>query len=515
MMLQDKITSPSEALTEDADRHFRTHHLKAELGSRTARGGVVVLGSQGVKFIINMATTVVLARLLTPQDYGLIGMVMVVIGFVALFKNMGLSAATMQREEINHQQVSTLFWINFAVSLCLMLLTAALAPIIARFYHEPRLTWITIALASSFLFSGLVVQHEALLRRQMRFIPLAIAEIVSVVIAIAVGIILAWRGAGYWALVANQLILGFVYALSLWIVCRWRPGPPVRYSGVRSMLAFGGNLTGFGFFNYFSRTLDNLLIGRVWGVQQLGLYVKAYQLLLLPIDQLSTPLDGVAVPALSRLLNEPERYRQAYLRMLEKVAMLSMPGVALMISTSDWLVRLMLGPQWVEAGRIFALLGIVGLVEPVANTMGWLLISQGRTRHLLRWGMIDGTIAIVSIVAGLPWGAIGVAASYSIVGLCVRKQLLFWFTGRTGAVRTSDVYRALVPSVCAAVGVLVALFAFRRWVEMPSPVIGLIAGSAIAVAISLAFFSLLPRGRRALHDIKKLLPEIIKAGKAV
>lgn len=514
-MSQPVNPSPEKVVVTDADQYFRTDHLKTDLGTRAARGGVVMIGAQGLKFVIQMATTVVLARLLTPQDYGLIGMVLVVTGFVALFKNMGLSAATVQREEINYDQVSTLFWINVAVSIALMGLTAALAPAIAWFYREPRLTWITISFAAVFFFSGIVAQHEALLKRQMRFVSLSIAEIVSLICSVMVGIVLAWHGAGYWALVANQLVLGFAYAVCIFVACRWRPGPPVRYSGVRSMLAFGGNLTGFGFFNYFSRTLDNLLIGRRWGAQQLGLYAKACQLLLLPIDQLSSPLDGVAVPALSRLLGEPERYRQAYLRMLEKIAMLSMPGMALMIGTSDWLVRVMLGPQWIEAGRIFALLGIVGLVEPVANTMGWLLISQGRARHLLRWGMIDGAIAIVSIIAGLPWGAIGVATSYSIVGLCVRKQLLFWFTGRSGAVRTSDIYRAIAPSACAAAGVLAALFAFRRWVEMPRPFVGLVVGFVIAVVISLAAFSLLPRGRGALQDLKQLLPAIVKTKKIV
>jgi PST family polysaccharide transporter len=510
-----EIAEVSEAVrdTKDADLYFRTDHLKADLGARTARGGMVVLASQALKFVINMATTIVLARLLSPQDYGLISMVLVVTGFVSLFKNMGLSAATMQREEINYEQVSTLFWINVAVSVALMILTVALAPAIAIFYREPRLTWITMAFAAGFLFSGLVVQHEALLKRQMRFVPLAIAELVSMIAGIVVGIILAWRGAGYWALVANQLVLGFVYAVSIWIACRWRPGPPVRYSGVRSMLAFGGHLTGYGFFNYFSRTLDNLLIGRVWGAQQLGLYAKAYQLLLLPIDQLSSPLDGVAVPALSRLVDEPERYRHAYLRMLEKVAMFSMPGVALMIGTSDWLVRIMLGPQWSGTAHIFALLGIVGLIEPVANTMGWLLISQGRARQLLKWGMIDGTISIVSILAGLPWGAIGVAASYSIVGLCVRKQLLFWFTGRQGAVRTSDIYRTIAPSACAAAVVLAALFAFRKLVTAPTALLGIIVGSAISTAVTLLFFSLLPRGRRALQDIMSLLPGLVKMRK--
>lgn len=514
-MSQPENLAPEKVAVEDADRYFRTDHLKANLGARTARGGVVMIGAQALKFVIYMAATVVLARLLTPQDYGLIGMVLVVTGFVALFKNMGLSAATMQREEINYQQVSTLFWVNVTISVVLMLLTLALSPVVAWFYHEPRLTWITMAFAVGFLFSGLVVQHESLLKRQMRFVPLAIAEIVSMLSGIVVGIVLAWRGAGYWALVANQLVLGFVYAVSIFVACRWRPGPPVRYSGVRSMLAFGGHLTGFGFFNFFSRTLDNLLIGRFWGAQQLGLYAKAYQLLLLPIDQLSAPLDGVAMPALSRLLDEPERYRQAYLRMLEKVAMLSLPGVALMIGTSDWLVRVMLGAQWIEAGRIFALLGIVGLIEPVANTMGWLLVSQGRTRHLLQWGMIDGAIAIVSIVAGLPWGAIGVATSYAIVGLCVRKQLLFWFTGRAGAVRTSDIYRTIAPSAFAAAGVLAALYAFRRWIEVPRPFVGLVISFAIAAVVSLAFFSSLPRGRRALQDIKGLLPALAKTGKIV
>ncbi|HYG79462.1 MAG TPA: lipopolysaccharide biosynthesis protein, partial [Pyrinomonadaceae bacterium] len=407
-----------------------------------------------------------------------------------------------------------LFWVNVGVSLVLMLVTAALAPLVALFYQEPRLVWITVAFGAGFLFSGLVVQHEALMRRQMRFLPLAVAEIVSLAAGLAVAIVWAWRGAGYWALVANQLVSGAVYALAVWVACGWRPGPPVRNSGVRSMLAFGGSLTGFGFFNYFSRSLDNLLIGRVWGAQQLGLYAKAYQLLLLPIDQLSAPLDSVAVTALSRLAGEPERYRQAYLRMLEKVAMFSMPSIALMIGTSDWLVGLVLGPQWAETARIFALLGLVGLVEPVSFTMGWLLISQGRARHLLQWGMIDGALSIVSIVAGLPWGAVGVAASFSVVGLCVRKQLQVLFTGRSGPVRAADIYRAVAPSACASAGVLAALYAFRKWVEVPGPLVGLVLSFALAVCVALLVFFIIPKGRRALHDIKGLLPALVRTRKA-
>ncbi|MDQ3805045.1 MAG: lipopolysaccharide biosynthesis protein [Acidobacteriota bacterium] len=504
-----KLNIASQASAPERE-HFRTEHLRADLGARTARGGAVMVGAQGLKFVINIGSTAILARLLTPHDYGLIGMVVVVTGFITLFKSMGLSAATMQRAEINDAQVSTLFWINVAVGFLLFLVTAAAAPGAAWFFGEPSLTWITAALGFAFVFGGLSVQHEALLKRQMRFAALAAADTVSMVGGISVALALAWYGAGYWALVANQLVLAFVYCVGVWAACRWRPGRPVRGAGVRAMLAFGRDITGQGVFIYFARNLDNLLIGRVWGAAQLALYAKAYQLLLLPMEQLSTPLNGVALPALSRLHDSPERYRRAYLRLLEKVAMFTMPGVAFMIVTSDWLVRVVLGPQWDESARIFMLLGFVGLLEPVANTLGWLLLSQGRTRHMLQWGVINGTITSASIIAGLPWGAVGVAASYSLVGLCVRKPLVFWFVGRSGPVRVGDFYRTIAPSALAALAVMLTLFGFRRLTPVSNHLLGLAVSSALALAVTLLIFLALPRGRRALQDIKELFPLVVK-----
>ena len=338
----------AETSSRDREGHLRTDDLIDDLGRRTARGGAITIFSQGTKFLLGMVGTVILARLLSPEDYGLVGMVAVVTGFIAIFKDLGLSVATIQKAEVNSQQISTLFWINLLLSAGIMLVTVAIAPGIAWFYGEPKLIAITIAYAAGFLFGGLTVQHEALLRRRMRFLALAIAEVVALVLSSVVAITLAWNGARYWALVFSQLCLGLTYGLAVWIACGWRPGLPVRNSGVRQMLAFGGNLTGFGVVNYFARNLDNLLIGRYWGPEQLGLYARAYQLLLLPIDQMITPITAVAVPALSRLKDSPERYRQAYLRLLEKVALLTMPIMAFMIVSSDWLVAIVLGP---EVGR--------------------------------------------------------------------------------------------------------------------------------------------------------------------
>ncbi|HEV3467910.1 MAG TPA: lipopolysaccharide biosynthesis protein [Pyrinomonadaceae bacterium] len=497
------------------EHHFRTDHLKADLGSRAARGGAVMVGAQALRFAVTMGSTMVLARLLTPEDYGLVGMVLVVTGFVAFFKRLGLSAATIQRPEINAEQVSTLFWVNVAVSVALAGATAALAPAVAWFYGQPQLVGITLAFAAGFTVSGLSVQHEALLKRQMRFKALAAIELGAMLAGIGAAIIAARAGAGYWALVLNQLVFGTLYAAGLWAACGWRPGPPVRYAGVRQMLSFGGDITGYGVLNYLARNLDNLLIGRVWGAAQLGLYARAYQLLLLPLDQTTVPLDSVAVPALSRLTDAPERYRQAYLRILEKVAMLTMPGVALMIATSDWLVRLVLGPQWDETARIFALLGVAGLFEPVANTMGWLLISQGRTRDMLRWGFVHAAVTTLSFAVGLPWGAVGVAASYSAFGVLVHKPLLFWYVGRRGPVGARDIYRAMAPSVCAAAGVLGALYLLRRLAEFEHAAAGLAACAALAAAVALLTFAVLPKGRAALQDVKGLLLLLTRRGESV
>jgi O-antigen/teichoic acid export membrane protein len=484
------------------EEYFRTDHLRTNLGGRTARGGVIAILSQGLKFVITIAATSIMARLLTPQDYGLVGMVAFFTVFVSMYKDLGLSTATIQKDEINSEQISTLFWLNVLLSLGITLFTAAIAPLIAWFYGEPQLTWITIVTAVGFIISGLAVQHEALLRRQMRYFALAMISLTSMAMGYIAGIILAWQGFRYWALVASQLAVAATSTLLIFSFVRWMPGLPKRDTGARSMIKFGGNLTGFTTINYFSRNLDNLLIGRFWGAQQLGLYTRAYQLMALPIDQINEPISSVAVPSLSRLVDSPESYRRAYLRMLEKIALLTMPGVVLLIVTSDWIIHIVLGPQWAGATRIFVLLGVTGLFQPIANTTGWLLISQGRTNHLLKWGFISGPLIMGSIVAGLPWGAVGVAASYAVTRVCIVDPLLYWFVGRQGPVRTMDFYRTIAPFVLASVCALIAALAFRR---LGSPGGGVWTILMCAIIVGLTTFltlATIPAGRKALYDVK-------------
>lgn len=398
-------------------RFFSTEHLKTDLKGRSVRGGAVTIAAQGIHFFLQMGSTIVLARLLTPQDYGLIAMVTAVTGFVAMFKDMGLSMATVQRAEVNHGQISTLFWINVLLSIGVMLVIAALAPAIAWFYGESRLLWITLALSCGFVFGGLTVQHQALLRRQMRFGALALIQITSMVAGIVTAIGAAWYGAGYWALVVMQLAAAIANAVAVWIVSGWRPSLPVRHTGVRDMLAFGGNLTGFNVVNYLGRNADNMLIGKFCGSGPLGLYSKAYGMLMLPIEQITAPISAVAVPALSRLQNDPETYRRYYYRAISTIAFITMPLIAVLAALSDEIIRIVLGTQWEDAAIIFNILAVTAFRQPVTSTTGWVLVSLGQTKRMMLWGLIAVPVTVLSFIIGLPWGPVGVATSYTLCTL--------------------------------------------------------------------------------------------------
>ncbi len=482
------------------EQFIETDHLEEDLEGRTVRGGAITSVAQALKSLLMVGSTVVLARLLTPEDFGLVAMVTAVTGFLSMFKDMGLAMVTVQREEITHRQVSALFWINAALGLAITLVLAGLSWGLAWFYGQPEVMWIAIVLALSFMVDGLTVQHEALMRRQMRYRALAVVEVISVAAGVAAALILAWQGFGFWALVANLVVFSAVNLVIVWLVFPWRPAMPAKAEEMWELLRFGANLTGFSFVNYFARNLDDVLIGRFHGANELGLYQKAYEILMVPITQINRPASRVAIPALSRLVGEPERYRKAYMRILEKLLLVTMPLGALLILSADWVVLTILGDQWTAAAVIFAALGVSIFAQAIGNTTGWLFISQDRTDEMFRWGFIGAATAIASFVIGLPWGAFGVAVAYSAVGVMVRTPWLLWFVGRKGPVRTLDFYRAVWPGFVAAVGAGAAVAGFRWVTIFDVSVVNLVFSIPIAVGGALVVTVVYPRGREVLAD---------------
>lgn len=471
---------------------------------RALRGSGVTVTAQVIRLALNLLSTIVLARVLAPADFGLVGMVTAITGLAVVFKDLGLAQATIQRSELTEADVSTLFWINVSFSILTAAAFIASAPLLTWFYGEPRLTWITIAMGCTIIPGGLAVQHQAILQRQMRFLPLAIIDLSATLLGLGAALIAASRGAGYWALVLMQGATAVAFTIGVWTQCRWLPSAPKRNPGVRELLDFGRYLTGFNLVNHFARNLDDILIGRFWGAAQVGLYNRAYQLLVMPIHLGAAPVGTVAISTLSRLAEEPERYRRAYLKAVEVMSVVTMPAVALLIMTSDWLFIFLLGEKWSEASRIFSWLGISAFTQPIGHSVGWLFVSQGRTREMWQWGLISTAIIVASIGSGLYWGAVGVAAAYSLVGLVVRTPMLFWFVGRHGPVRTIDLYRTPLLGVSTGLATIFVLKCFRSLAPDMSPLSGLLLSGLISVSTALLVLSLLPKGRNLLRSLRTM-----------
>lgn len=397
------------------NKWFETNHLSGDLKSHSISGGFNTILAQLVSFIINISSTIVLARLLTPEDYGLVAMVTAVTGFVSIFKDMGLSAAIIQKKELNQNQVSSVFWINCLVSLGIAIIVAFTSSLLVNFYNEQRLFNITLVFALSIFLTGLSLQHNALMKRQMKFKTLSKINIISSVTSLITGIILAWKGFGYWAIVATTICPPLYSTIALWIACDWRPHLEFKTKNTKSILSFGAGLTGFDLVNYFSRNMDNVLIGKFVGSNALGIYSKAYQLLLLPITQLRDPLNTVALPALSSLQSDKWKYNHFFRRYLFTLAFFSMPLVVYCAVFSEEIISVILGEKWLEASYVFKLLAIAAFIQPVASTQGLLLITTGQSRRYFVLGIMGAICNVTGFIIGVNWGMEGVAIAYALV----------------------------------------------------------------------------------------------------
>jgi PST family polysaccharide transporter len=484
---------------------FGTDHLRADLRSRSVRGGAMMMMAQGASFTLNLVSVAVLARLLAPSDFGLIAMVTAITGFVGMFKDAGLSMATVQRDHVTHEQISTLFWINLVLSLLLVGVVAALAPAIARFYGQPRLFWIALAVGGTFLISGLTIQHQALLQRQMRFGILAGISVTAMGTGVAAAITSAALGAGYWALVIQVVAQLTVTAAGVWIACRWRPGRPVRGAGVRPMLAFGGHLTGFSLLNYLARNADDMLIGRYWGAGPLGFYSKAYQILLLPILQLNTPMSSVALPALSRLQGEPERFKAFYHTAIGLLVFLGMPLVAFLFVEARPVVLLVLGPKWEPSVAIFQALGVAAFMGTFNVAGGWVYIALGRTDRQLTWAVVSVPVTLAAFAVGLRWGAVGVALGFSASQLLLFPfAILFCYRGTF--LRARELAATLVRPALASIGAAAGLWAVQRaQFSFDAVWKTIVVGWAIYVVLYALLWVAMPGGLARIRDYISLV----------
>jgi len=487
--------------------HALAQPLIADLKRKSVVGGVAAVSAQGVKFVVQTATTMALARLLSPEDFGLQGMVVVVTGFLSLFRDAGLGMATIQRLEVTHEQTSTLFWINAAVGALLAALCVALAPLVVRFYHEPRLYWIAVVSGATFLFNGLAAQHGALLRRSMRFVTQAKIDVLSLTVGSATGIVMALLGCRYWSLVGMAMAIAIVGSAAVWIAVPWVPGPPQRRSGILAMLHFGGLATCNSFVVFLAWNAEKLLLGRFWGPDALGLYGRAFQLVTLPVEQLNTAMGGVAFPALSRIQHDTKRLARSFLRGFGLLVSLTIPITICCALFAEEIVRIVLGAKWMEAAPIFRLLAPVALVFAVANPLSWLVMSTGRAGRAVSISAATTPLIIVGIMLGLSHGPKGVALGYSLAMTLVVIPIAAWSKLDTG-ITWADLWRATKPPFLSGLlaGAAGLLMKFTLGGRLP-PILCLMVGLAVVLG-SYAWGLLILMGQKHVYMdlLSQLLP---------
>jgi O-antigen/teichoic acid export membrane protein len=289
----------------------------------------------------------------------------------------------------------------------------ATAPVLVAFYREPRLFWVTEAMAAGFLFNAGGVQHFALLQRHLRYITLAVIDAVSQLSSIAVGVGLAVAGLGYWALVGAAIIAPATATACAWVVSAWVPGRPRWNVGIRSMLFFGGTITLNGLVVYAAYNAEKILLGRFWGADALGIYGRAFQLTRIPADYINGAVAVVAFSALSRLQGDPVRLARYFLKAYSLVVSMTLPLTIYCFIFADEIVRLLFGPNWASAGILFRILSPTVLILGMINPLSWLLLSIGLQARSLKIGFVIAPLVVTAYVIGLPHGPIGVAIAYS------------------------------------------------------------------------------------------------------
>jgi PST family polysaccharide transporter len=451
---------------------------------RKALGGAAYTGAaQAVTVTLSILSTIVVARILSPSDYGVIAMAAPVTNFILLFQNLGLGQAVIQSRTISAQQLNGLFWVNVGASFAIAILFVAISPLVGWFYGDPRAGYVVAASAITVVIGGTVLQHQAILNRELRFRALSLATIAMVATTFAATVAAALWLRSYWALWLGTLAGTVVNAIILWSIGHWRPSWSFSLRGTREMLKFGAGVTGFNLFNFVSRNLDNVLIAHAWGSAAVGLYDRAYRLMMFPVQNINGPLSQVMLPILARLRDEPERFRRAFMMAAQAIQLAAVPGMAVAVASSDRLIPFLLGARWAEAGPIFFWLGLNALIQPLANSAGWLFVTSGRTGALMWWGAFSSAITAASFVIGLGWGPVGVAIAYFIGSAC-RTPVLYHVCVRRTAVRAADLYRLQLFSLACAVAIyFMTRFLLQHFTIVPTLCIALPLAYLLALAV--------------------------------
>lgn len=372
--------------------------------------GFSQISKQAIQFII----TVILARLLSPDDFGLLGMATVFTGFMTIFSEMGVSSALIQKQDTTEEHYSSAFWLNVIAGIVLTGLLFVLAPFIAVFYSRPELTAILRVMSLNFVLSSFTIVQQAILSKEMNFKALAIRDLLAVVGSGVLGVSLAINGFGIWSLVFQFLAFSLINSVLLWVLSLWRPKPVVSFAAIKSIFGFSMNLTGFNLVNYFSRNVDYLLVGKFLGSEALGFYTLAYKLMLVPLQNFSVVIAKVTFPAFSKVQSNLELIRSTYLKMVRLIGLFAFPLMIYLFYVAEDFVIIAFGMKWEPSIAIIHIMCFCGMIQAVGTTVGNIRLALGESRLHFQLGILNAIIVAICISLALPAGIKAVALIYTL-----------------------------------------------------------------------------------------------------
>lgn len=486
------------------DRFSSTDDVRANLKRKSVRGAVFMASGNAADILVRFGSIAILARLLLPEDFGLIAMVMALTSILDGFRDFGLSAATVQRPDISHRQTTNLFWLNVTVGAILASIVATAAPLIAAFYQESRLGGISVALSLVFVWNGLTVQHEALLIRQLRQGELALIRLAASLISVIIAVGLAMNDWGYWSLVWREVARSAFITGGVWLRCLWLPGLPRRRVGTLGLVRFGSEISLTHFLSSMIMHVDKLLVGRLFGAVAVGMYRQAQQLILAPLDQLNQPINGVAQPGLSALQRDPDRYRRFYEKIVFIVAALTVPFGLFIAVCAEEITLLMLGPNWTDATVFVRIFGVGASIRPAIGTSAIVLMTCGRSTRYLTLGIVHAVVLALSLLAAIPWGAVGIAIAYVGTTLVLMYPKLYYSFVDTPA-SVSGFFNALLAPVVSSVVMLCGILAVKVLAPAEGFIESLVLSAGIGGSIYVVATWLQPGGR---VEMKSMLTDM-------
>ncbi|WP_380787428.1 lipopolysaccharide biosynthesis protein [Sphingomonas sp. R86521] len=468
---------------------------------RAVMGTMYTGAAQAIRIPLTFALQIILGRILLPQEFGVVAMATPIIVLIEIFTNLGLAQAVVQREKITQADLTSIYWVSLGGA-SLMLLTVVLSsPLIARMYGQPEVRDIVIVLALQMPIAAIAGHASALMARRMRFGAIALVDVVGTLVVFAVSILAALKGAGYWSIVLGTVAGTLTRAVMDRQLCGFRPGRPTWSPAAPEMMAFGGKLLSASLLNYVSNYANTVVIGVLMGARTLGLFDRSFALVLRPIASVTLPVTRIAVPLLSRLRGDADRYAAAFSALLQGTVLIAMPGLITASVLAHDVVFMLLGKNWLPMTPMFSAISIAAIFQAFSGASSWLFESQNRAGEQISVAWRSGLLMIGSLLCGLPFGAVGIAISYAIFAPLFHGVYL-WAASRNGPVTHEIVGRAIYPLFIAAIGAVAGALIVDRFVF--GLYVRVVLGAIVAYTLSGCMLMTFSEGRRIVASIATL-----------